>query len=71
MTKEILKGEITLPYTLEHEDADAMYSCHVPEYDLYFSAKDIETAHKKARAISTMAINYLVEKNNNLKTELV
>lgn len=68
MTKEILKGEITLPYTLEliHEE-NGMCSCHIPEYDLYFSAKDVEIAHKKARAISTSAINYLVERNKNLK----
>jgi len=69
MIKEILKGEITLPYTLEieHEEDDAMYSCHVPEYDLYFSAKDIASAHKKARVISTMAIDYLVGRNKNIK----
>lgn len=71
MIKETLKGTTILPYTIEieMEEDDAMYSCHVPEYGLYFSAKDLEAAQRKANAMVLVMVNFLVEQNNKLKVK--
>ncbi len=69
MIQETLKGTTILPYTIEieHEEDDAMYSCHVPEYGLHFSAKNLGHAQHKADVMVRYMVQYLVEKNNNLK----
>jgi hypothetical protein len=66
MSKQIIQGEKIMPYTIEvnHENDDSMYSCHVPEYGIYYSAKNMEAVHKKANVMVGMMIDYLIEKNN-------
>jgi hypothetical protein len=55
-------------YTVTHKEDDGGYSCYIPGFDIYFSAKDIDAMNKKSRVLTKLYFNhFLRDPKNGLK----
>lgn len=63
MEKKIIQDITILSYTVAMEQCGNRFACHILEYDLYFSARDEESAKKKGEAMVKMYIEHLHEMN--------
>ena len=60
MKTAIISDVIILNYNIEMTKAEGekSFCCHIPQYDLYYSAKDEESARKKGEAMVKMWIDF-------------
>ena len=52
-----MKSSIEIQFEIETTEENGIFSCHIPKYDIYFSAKK-EDIERKAKALVESFINY-------------
>jgi len=55
-----MKSEVNIQFEIETIKDGDYFSCHIPKYDIYFSAKKESDIEKKGKILVNSFINYLV-----------
>jgi len=63
------KRTVSVDFTVmtDNPESDEMFSCYMPEIDVYFSARTEEDINKKASAFVKMWVDFFHEKNQSLR----
>ena len=71
MKPQVIKSEVIIPFEIEIiQEVDGKFSCHIPGFEMDFSAKNKEDVVKKARSMVKSFVNFFVEENNRKRDRI-
>ena len=64
MKTKVIKSEFNVPFEIEViQENDGIFSCHIPNFEMDFNAKNMEDVEKKAKFMVKCFINFFIEEN--------